>query len=241
VAVGIGSMGALLGALVSQTLHGLVPWTVIQNIILVCGWTFIGLLIGASLGVFDLIAGVLQGMDAQGAMRKIVNGVIGGTLGGSLGGILSVVLHAVWGNLLTGKREDLVWSPSATGFVALGACIGLLIGLAQVIFKEAWLRVEAGFRAGRELILTKPEITIGRAEHCDIGLFGDREVEKIHARIHRRGDAFVVSDEGSTSGTFVNEVPIAEPRTLHAGDLIRVGRCVLRFGERQKREIPSEA
>ena len=59
------------------------------------------------------------------------------------------------------------------GFVALGMCIGLLIGLAQVILKEAWVRVEAGFRAGREMILSKPEVTIGRAESCDIGLFGD--------------------------------------------------------------------
>ena len=128
-------------------------------------------------------------------------------------------------------RVDL-WSPSAWGFVALGACIGLLIGLAQVILKEAWLKVEAGFRKGREVILSKPEITIGRAESCDIGLFGDPQIEKLHARIRQEGNRYVLIDEGA--GTYVNEELIHGSRLLHSGDAIRLGKCVLRFGERQK-------
>ena len=42
--------------------------------------------------------------------------------------------------------------------------------------------VPIGFWAGRELILTKPEITIGRAESCDIGLFGDSGVARGEGR-----------------------------------------------------------
>ena len=46
--------------------------------------------------------------------------------------------------------------------------------------------VEAnGFRPGRQILLTRPETTIGRAESCDIGLFGDPAVERLHARITR--------------------------------------------------------
>ena len=77
-----------------------------------------------------------------------------------------------------------MWTPSAAGFVALGLCIGLLIGAAQVILKEAWVKVEEGFRPGRELIVSKGEIVIGRAESCDVGLFGDNAVERTHARIY---------------------------------------------------------
>ena len=78
----------------------------------------------------------------------------------------------------------------------LGVCIGLLIGLAQVILKEAWIKVEAGFRAGRELMLTKDETTIGRAEGCDLGLFGDNTIEKLHARIVLKNNRYLLEDAG---------------------------------------------
>jgi hypothetical protein len=228
----VGSMGGLLGGLISQALY---QWKH-HDAFLVFGWTFIGLLIGLSLGVFDLTAGVASGQNPRGAVRKIVNGVLGGTIGGLLGGFLSLFVRGAWSDLFQGKRDDLLWSPSALGFVVLGACIGLLIGLAQVILKEAWLRVEAGPRAGRELILAKPEITLGRAEACDVGLFGDPTVEKLHARIRRQGNDYVLSDAGSAGGTFVNDDRVHDARLLRSGDVIRLGHYVLRFGERRKRD-----
>ena len=90
--------------------------------------------------------------------------------------------------------------------MALGLCIGLLIGVAQVILKEAWVKVEAGFRPGRELIVSKGEIVIGRAESCDIGLFGDNSVERTHARILRKGDRYLLVDS-DTAGGHVPERP----------------------------------
>ncbi len=169
-------------------------------------------------------------------MRKILKGVLGGSAGGMLGGILSLLLYAGLTKLL-GSNPDTaahLWSPSSWGFVALGACIGLLIGLAQVILKEAWLKVEAGFRKGREVILSKAEITIGRAESCDIGLFGDPDIAKLHAHIRVEGNRHVVVDEGSGAGTYVNDERVHGSRPLSSGDAIRLGKCVLRFAERQK-------
>jgi pSer/pThr/pTyr-binding forkhead associated (FHA) protein len=119
--------------------------------------------------------------------------------------------------------------------VVLGVCIGLFVGLAQVILKEAWVRVEAGFRPGRELILAKDEVTIGRAETCDIGLFGDASIERLHARILQQGHRYLLADTGSAAGTFVNEQRITEPTPLRSGDSIRVGKSVMRFRERQRR------
>jgi pSer/pThr/pTyr-binding forkhead associated (FHA) protein len=127
-----------------------------------------------------------------------------------------------------------LWSPAAWGFVALGVCIGLLIGLAQVILKEAWLRVEQGFRVGRELILSRPETTIGRAEACDLGLFGDPNVGRFHARILRERGRHILEDMGSPLGTFVNDERIQGRKELRGGDLIRMGRNVLRYEERSK-------
>jgi hypothetical protein len=238
-AMAVGTLGGLLGGLVSQALYGWKEY----DAFLVFGWTITGFLIGVSLGVFDLLSSLLRGQDAGAARRKIFKGVLGGTLGGLVGGILSLLLLSGWTRLLRQLGGDLqveehLWSPSAWGFVALGICIGLLIGLAQVILKEAWLKVEAGFRKGREVILAKPEITIGRAESCDIGLFGDPQIEKLHARIRQEGDRYVLLDEGS--GTYVNDDLIHDSRILRSGDAIRMGKCVLRFRERQ-RSFPSRA
>jgi hypothetical protein len=232
-AVIIGSLGGLLGGMVSQALYG---WRE-YDVFLIVGWTITGFLIGVSLGIFDLLSSLLRGQELSAARRKILKGVLGGTLGGVVGGILSLLLLGGWTRLLrllggNLQIEERLWSPSAWGFVALGVCIGLLIGLAQVILKEAWLRVESGFRKGREILLTKSETTIGRAESCDIGLFGDPQIEKLHARIRQQDNHYVLIDEGG--GTYVNSDLIHGSRILRSGDAIRMGKCVLRFGERQK-------
>jgi len=232
-AVVVGTMGGLLGGLVGQALYGWTDWGLFR----VFGWTITGFLIGVSLGVFDLLSSLASGQDPGAALRKIVKGVLGGTVGGILGGILSLVLYSGFTRLLRADPEtgERLWSPIAWGFVALGACIGLLIGLAQVILKEAWIRVEQGFRPGREMMLVKDETTIGRAEGCDLGLFGDMGVERRHARILLNDGRYILYDEGTPGGTFVNDRRINGPTPLRSGDVIRVGRNVLIFGERQKR------
>jgi hypothetical protein len=159
--------------------------------------------------------------------------VLGGAGGGLLGGVLYWQLRGAWAGAFP-DRADL-WSPSATGFVALGLCIGLWIGVAQVVLQEAWLKVEAGFRKGRELLLGGPVLTIGRAESCDLGLFGDPAIDRLHARIVRQGDHYLIADAGSAGGTFVNDVRVLGPTPLRSGDLIRVGKALLRFRERPKR------
>jgi hypothetical protein len=227
----IGGAGGLAGGVLSQSLYGPTE----RKIFLVGGWTLTGLLIGASIGAYDYLSSILLGRDRRGARRKLLNGVLGGAAGGVLGGLLYEWLTGAWADLFRGKGEDAeLWSPSALGFVVLGTCIGLLIGLAQVILKEAWVKIEAGKRAGRELILSKPETTIGRAEACDIGLFGDTTVERLHARILLQNGRYHLADAGSPGGTFVNDRRVDQSTPLHSGDVIRLGSYVLRFGERRK-------
>jgi hypothetical protein len=230
VALIVGATGGGLGALFGQTLYAHVQWSGF----LLLGWALTGSLVGSSLGAFDWLACRIRGEESAGAWRKSRNGLIGGVLGGLLGGTFYLMLRRAWEPLFADKVGD-YWSPSTTGFIVLGVCIGLLIGLAQILFKEAWLRVEAGFRAGRELILSRPVIIIGRAESSDVGLFGDPQVDKRHCCIVRRGNAYVLTDEGSASGTYVNNERVEGSRILRSGDLIRLGRSLLRFSERQKR------
>jgi hypothetical protein len=223
----VGLVGGLLGAALGQALYQSTD----RDVFLAVGWVLTGLLIGASVGVFDVLARVTRGEGMSGAVRKVMNGLIGGSVGGLIGSILYLALLYGLGWLF--KRAD-IYSSGAWGMTVLGACIGLFIGLAQVILKEAWVRVESGFRPGRELIISKDEITIGRAESCDIGLFGGQGVEKLHARILHKGNRYLLTDDATPGGTYVNDEKISAPTPLRNGDAIRLGNCVLRFGERQK-------
>jgi hypothetical protein len=231
VAMLVGAVAGLVGGIVGQAL---LEATQLQ-LIFVLGWTLTGLLIGASIGVFEILSSLVRQRDVSGARKKLLKCLIGGTAGGVLGGILAMLLKMGWESALSDKGTDTLWSPTAMGFVALGMCIGLLVGLAQVILKEAWIRVEAGFRSGRELILAKERTTIGRAEACDIGLFGDNTIEKLHASILQAGNRYYVEDASTPVGTFVNDQPVRGRMQLNSGDLIRVGKSLLRFNERQKR------
>lgn len=227
--VAVGGVGGLLGGFLGQLLYERRNLAVF----LVLGWALTGLLVGVSVGTFDYLRTWVLDEDLRDAGRKVVRGVLGGLVGGLLGGFLYEQLRGAWGGVFPGKAD--LWSPSATGFVALGLCIGLSIAVAQVVLKEAWLYVEAGFRKGREIPLGKPEHTVGRAESCDVGLFGDAAIDRLHARILRRGGGFVLADAGSATGTFINGVRVVEPVPLRSGDVIGVGKARLRFRERPKR------
>jgi hypothetical protein len=229
VAMVVGAVAGLIGGMLGQALFQATS----SNIVFVPGWALTGLLIGTSIGVFEFLSSLVRQRDVRGARKKLLKCLVGGTVGGILGGTLALLLKLGWESALSNKSD--LWSPTALGFVALGMCIGLLVGLAQVILKEAWIRVEAGFRSGREMILAKERTTIGRAEACDIGMFGDNTIEKFHASILQAGSRYYVEDSSTPVGTFVNDQPVRGRMQLNSGDLIRVGKSLLRFNERQKR------
>jgi hypothetical protein len=233
VAVLVGSIGGMMGGMLAEIFFEVFKR---MQLFLIPGWTLTGFLIGTSIGVFDVIMRLVRGQDIGGALKKIINGAVGGTIGGLLGAVLLIGLHIAWSTVFRGKSPQDLWSPSSTGFIALGMCIGLLIGLAQIIMKEAWVKVETGRRAGKEMIVSKREFTLGRAEACDLGLFGDAKIEKFHAKIIKSGNRYYLTDLNTPAGTFLNGERIRETTPLSDGDAIRLGGCTVRFGERAKRK-----
>jgi hypothetical protein len=227
----VGLAGGFLGGFVGQWLFD--AWNV--AFLMVFGWTITGFLIGTSLGVFDNLAALFLQKNLRGAIRKLINVVIGGTIGGAVGGILAVILGTGLYRLIKSLEPGTLWLPSAVGFVALGMCIGLMIAVAQVILREAWVKIEKGRRQGKQIILLREEHTIGRAEFCDIGLFGDPGIERLHAKLIQEGNAYILADAGTPSGTFLNGQRLDAPARLRSGDRIQIGQSVLRFGERRKR------
>jgi len=75
---------------------------------------------------------------------------------------------------------------------------------------------------GAVYMLDKPQITIGRSPRNDF-VFMDERVSGKHALISMDGDAVILSDVGSSNGTFVNNMRLSEPIRLMDGDEIRVG------------------
>ena len=69
---------------------------------------------------------------------------------------------------------------------------------------------------------------IGRSNSVDISLPDDRKVSRIHARMEKDGDAWVLVDLSSTNGTFVNGQRIEQTK-LNSGDEIRIGGTVFLY------------
>lgn len=74
-----------------------------------------------------------------------------------------------------------------------------------------------------EFALEAAVMTVGRDEDADIRV-DEPLVSRLHARIERRGEAWVVLDLGSTNHTRVNGELVSE-RALAHGDEVRFARA----------------
>lgn len=74
-----------------------------------------------------------------------------------------------------------------------------------------------------EFPLTAPVMTVGRDETADIQV-DEPLVSRLHARVERRGEDYVVIDLGSTNRTRVNGEAVHE-RVLANGDEVRFARA----------------
>jgi TM2 domain-containing membrane protein YozV len=75
---------------------------------------------------------------------------------------------------------------------------------------------------GRQYPLDKPRVTIGRAPDNHIAL-QDARVSGHHAVIQREGGHLILTDLGSTNGTYVNRHRLTGPCRLRPGDFINLG------------------
>jgi len=235
-----GALGLLVGELGFDVLGGLVGRIV--------GWAVLGMVVGFGTGW------------ASRSTARIRNGAIGGIVGGSLGGFLYQALTTVLPSIVArplafvlaagqgaggaaaagGYGSSAVMNTAqmlgrALAIIVLGALIGFFIGLVTELFKQGWLMVirskSRNVREGREYSLLKQVTTIGRAEECDIGLFGDQSVAPRHAIIRKEGKNFYLT---STSGAqvFVNHQLLNGRHTLRSGDRIEVGGTLFLFREK---------
>jgi pSer/pThr/pTyr-binding forkhead associated (FHA) protein len=67
--------------------------------------------------------------------------------------------------------------------------------------------------------------TIGRERDCDL-LIEDLTVSRMHARLERAADGWLLTDLGSTNGTRLNGWRIREPVRVRTGDRVAFGSAV---------------
>jgi len=177
-----------------------------------------------SRGIAWALAGIAMGLGQGIALRSkklFMNGLIGGTVGGLLGGLLfdpiGKMLHSDGGEL-----------SRAIGFTVIGLVTGLMVGIVELIAREAWLKMLAGPLAGKEFVLYRDPTSIGSSPKREVYLFKDPDVEPVHALVRRVGEGYEIEDQKTPAGVLLNGRKVTRAR-LKSQDQIRIGSTVLLF------------
>lgn len=79
-------------------------------------------------------------------------------------------------------------------------------------------------------------LSIGRSSGADISMPQVQSMSRLHARLRHLGTRVVIEDLGSTNGSYLNDLPVAESRTLTSGDRFQVGAAHFKFLQDQDPE-----
>jgi hypothetical protein len=164
--------------------------------------------------VFGALVGCAEGLTRRSA-QALRNAALGGIVGGAVGGLAFEIIARI---LMPMGFSDLL--SRLLGFVILGACIGFWIVLIERAL-SAVLTIRSGRYEGREILLDRPEMRLGRNDAQEIFLGGDAAIAFHHATIRRDGQGhLLVPAEGPVQ---VNGSAVAGNCRLHHGDTLLIG------------------
>ena len=210
VAPAAGVLGAF-GALLGQGIYSLMADAPASRAI---GWALLGLAAGSMLGLADR------------SRAKAIRGAIGGGIGGYLGGFVFDFLSR---GLIFGASDTGVL-PRLLGAAVLGFAIGLMVQLVQQAFKSAWLTgLTTGPYEGKQYVLSKAAVSIGRSDGNDIGLYRERDLAIKAGTFAFAGGRWSYQGEP----VLVNGSSVSSA-ALTSGDTIRFGKTEFLFEERGK-------
>jgi pSer/pThr/pTyr-binding forkhead associated (FHA) protein len=218
VPLGSALLGAL-GAVIGQLVYGLLPDSPTAR---AWGWAILGAATGAMLGLADR------------SRAKAGRGAFGGFAGGLAGGLVFDVLS----RFLTFGGGDTGIIARVLGLAVLGFAVGLMVQVVQQALKTAWLSgITTGLYEGKQYILGKPIVTVGRSDGNDIGLYREKTLGlKAGAfsfnagRWAYSGEALEINGSSSTNAI------------LSSGDTIKLGETEFMFEDKgsPRAEAPLE-
>src|SRR4030095_3284116 len=101
-----------------------------------------------------------------------------------------------------------------------------------------YLVILEGADPGKVVEIGEEPLTIGRDVRQTIVFATDSEVSRLHARALPRSNEIVPEEAGPTNGTFVGPERLpADPTVLREGDVLRVGRQLLKYERRSRRDV----
>ncbi len=177
------------------------------------------------------IAGVTMGLGQGIALRSqrlLLYGLIGGIVGGLFGGMLFDPIDLI----LLGPDKPSAYLSRLIGLAVIGATVGALIGIVELMARDAWLRMTQGPLTGKEFLLFKDVMSIGSSPRSDVYLFNDPQVAKQHASIRAVGDECEIEAGDGVAAVLLNNRPVRQARLRH-GDNITIGRTSFVFQRRK--------
>ena len=190
-------------------------------------------MVGAGLGLGIGFSTFVWRRGLQGMIGGVIGGAVAGALFDTVGSLASGITLTISG-VQTGHVGEVGALPRALTSILMCGAIALMIGIIEALMRSAWLRLELGRNEGKEWVLDKPAMLLGRFERADIPLFGDQTVAPQHAVIQKHGGTYTVIDQGSPIGIGVNGNRVQQA-VLNNGDVLQIGSFRLVFQMRNSK------
>lgn len=133
-------------------------------------------------------------------------------------------------NVFSGQDSDKTPPPAGEATVIQSDSATLNAELQRAKEQEACLIIIRGSPQGHRFFITQSEMSIGRDPTADISV-SDQSISRKHAKISRLKNEIILTDLGSSNGTFVNgtKVNSGESVPLSKEDMITLGNSILKF------------
>ena len=122
-----------------------------------------------------------------------------------------------------GQRRDAAGQCACSAVPGSGAAVAAAPGMAQPRL------VGTAGQYSTAVFPLSGVMTLGREATNSISLHEDNTVSRRHAVVREEDGAYVIADEGSSNGVYVNGVRITGPQPLRPGDEVQIGGTRFRF------------
>ncbi|MDP6547011.1 MAG: FHA domain-containing protein [Phycisphaerae bacterium] len=186
---------------------------------------------GRSLGwcLAGMTMGLGQGLSLRSG-RLLLYGFLGGIIGGLLGGMVFDPVDLL---LIGGLNHPSAHVSRMIGITVIGATVGAMIGLVELLARDAWLRMTEGPLAGKEFLIFKDIMHLGASPRSEVYLFNDDGVASQHATIRCSGDSYEIESLDESYPVYVNGRTVSRAK-LRNGDQIALGRTSFLFQKRKR-------
>jgi hypothetical protein len=231
----VGLLVGFIGGFISSILAGIIyePLSTLASHQTAGGsYTTLGFIIqmvGRSLawGMAGMAMGLGQGIALR-SKRLLIYGLLGGVVGGLLGGLLFDPIDMIF----LGSHQPNAFLSRLIGFAVVGGAVGALIGIVELLARDAWLRMTQGPLAGKEFLIFKDVMNIGASPRSDIYLFNDPAVAQHHAVLRAVGDECEIESRQPDQRVLLNNRPVQQARLRH-GDQVTIGRTIFAYQKRK--------